>query len=121
MSAGFCHKLADVEIQRLRYAETVSRIGAEKVADLTQLDFPRHGGHVSGDVAKETLLLLGRKEAEEIPRLRVIVVALAVIVAVGIAGDFQWWLVECRAILRAAEGVGLVVDRTAAVERLSFA
>src|SRR5690606_16793287 len=92
--SGFGHELADVEVEGLGHAQAVVRIGAEEVADLAQLNLARNTGHVSGDVAAETLLLVRTQQAEEIAGLRVVVVALAMVVAIGVAGDLERRLVE---------------------------
>ena len=60
-------------------------------------------------VLKQLLLLVGRHELEQVTGLTIIVVAVAVIVAVGIAGDFQWRLAEALVLHRAVERVRLVI------------
>ena len=108
---GVLEELADVEVEGFRHAEAVVRVGSEKVADGAQLDLARHAGHVAGDVAEEAFLRVGLHQTEEISRLRVVVVAETVVVAGGGAGKFQRGLGRGGALLRAAEGIGLVVGR----------
>ncbi len=87
--------------QRLLHALGVTRIGLMEMAELALDDFLRHTRHRRRDVLEETLLLLGVQQAKQVARLRVVVVAIAVIVSRGVAADRQRRLGELRVLHRA--------------------
>ena len=79
---------------RLRFhrrtdAGGVGRIGLREVSELAFDDLFRHAGHGRRDIFVQPLFLFFRHQAIEVPGLGVIVVAIAMIVPVGVAGDLQ--------------------------------
>jgi hypothetical protein len=85
------------------------------MTDLTQLICLGHTAHRCSGIVEQLLLLLTRHQAKQGARLAVIVIADAVIVAVGSTRDRQWRLFELRIFDGAAKAVGLVVRGTAAI------
>ena len=81
------HLFFEIQFKSFRYAGAIGRIGAEEMANGTELNLPRYLRHMASDIAEEKLLRVGRDEAEQVARLRVIVVAVAVIGAIGHAGN----------------------------------
>jgi len=77
------------------------------VDELALHNFLGHTGHRGGGVFEQPLLLVRRHQAEQIPRLRVIVIAIAMTIAVGIAGDLERRFGETRVLRRSAETVRL--------------
>src|SRR5712672_4167310 len=77
----------EIDAQRLRDARAICEIGLVAVDDLPRDDLDRYALHRRLVVMEELVLLVGRHQPEEIARLTVIIIAVAVIVAVGIAGD----------------------------------
>jgi hypothetical protein len=67
------------------------------MADLAQLDRRRNPLHRSGDVVEELPLLASRHQPEEGAGLSVIVVADAVVIAIGVTGNVQRRVLEARA------------------------
>src|SRR3981189_3346212 len=84
----------EIDAQRLRDAGAVFGIGPVAVDNLPLDDLDRYALHRRLVVMEELVLLVGRHQPEEIPRLPVIIIAVAVIVAIGIARDFQRRLAE---------------------------
>ena len=91
----------EIDAQRLGNASAVFGVGPVAVDDLPLHDLDRHAFHRYLVVLEELLLLVGRHEPEQVARLTIIVVAVAVIVAVGVARDLQRWLAEAAASRRA--------------------
>src|SRR5258708_16121310 len=79
----------EIDADRLGDAGAVFGIGSVAVDDLPLDDLDRHALHRCLVVLKELLLLAGRHEPEQVARLTIIVVAVAVILAVGVARDLQ--------------------------------
>src|SRR5579863_1984206 len=71
--------------ERLGHAFRIGGIGLVKMNHLTLNDFFRDASHGGGDVFEQALFLAGIKQTEQISRLGVVVIAVAVIVAVCIA------------------------------------
>src|SRR5882724_8683948 len=82
---------------------------------LPALDRLRHAAHRTGDIVHQGFALSLGHEAEQGARLAVIVIADAMIVAIGIARDLERRLFHRRVLDRPAEGVGLVIHRTALI------
>ncbi len=80
---------ASVLAQRRSHAGGVVGIDELELLELTFDDFRRYALHGTGDVAVEPLLLGLVEQPVQGARLRIIVVALAMVVPVGVAGDFQ--------------------------------
>src|SRR4030081_3857156 len=99
----------EIDAERLGDASAVGGIGLVAVDDLPLDDLDRHACPRCLVVMKERLLLVGRHQPEQVARLTIVVVAVAVIVAVGIARDFQRRLAEALALYGAVEGVWLVI------------
>src|ERR1043165_2831665 len=68
-------------------SRAVGGIALREVRDLAREDFLRHAAHGRGEVVEEAFAVRGVEEAEEVAGLRVVVVAEAVVVAVGGAGE----------------------------------
>src|ERR1700730_18184861 len=79
----------EIDAQRLRDAGAVCGIGPVAVDDLPLDDLDRNALHRGLVVLEELLLLGGRLQPEQVAGLTIVVIAVAVIVAVGIAQDFQ--------------------------------
>src|SRR5712671_5113642 len=99
----------EIDAQRLRDAGAVFGIGPVAVDNLPLDDLDRYALHRRLVVMEELVLLVGRHQPEEIPRLPVIIIAVAVIVAIGIARDFQRRLAEALVLHGAVERVRLVI------------
>src|ERR1700676_2126443 len=98
----------EVDAQRLRDAGAIVGIGPIAMHDLPRDDLGRHAFHRSLVVMEQLLLLVGRHQPEQVSGLTVIIVAVAVIVAVGIARDFQRRLAKALVLHRTVERVRLV-------------
>src|SRR3954471_781403 len=94
------HLRREINAKRLRDAGAVVGIGTIEVHDLPLNDVERNAVHRRLDVVEQLVLLLRRHQPEKIAGLTVIIVAVAVIVAVGIAGDFQRRLAEALVLHR---------------------
>lgn len=79
-------RLGHRHAQSRRHTLTVGRIRLVEVADLALLDLPRHRPHRAHDIADQLALLIRAHQTEQVTRLGVVIVADAVIVAVGIPG-----------------------------------
>src|SRR6267154_2472795 len=99
----------EIDAQRLRDAGAVFGIGPVAVDNLPLDDLDRYALHRRLVVMEELVLLVGGHQPEEIPRLPVIIIAVAVIVAIGIARDFQRRLAEALVLHGAVERVRLVI------------
>src|SRR5229473_3799770 len=99
----------EIDAQRFRDARAICGIGLVAVDDLPLDDLDRYALHRRLVVMEELVLLVGRHQPEEIPRLPVIIIAVAVIVAIGIARDFQRRFVEALVLHGAVERVRLVI------------
>src|ERR1700730_12870859 len=99
-----------VELQRLGHAGTVGRVALGEQCDLPALDLIRHTLHRRGDVVEQALLLLSVEQAEQVAGLRIVVVPVAVVVAVGIPVQGQRRLGESPVLFRPIERVWLVVS-----------
>src|SRR6266478_549961 len=95
------HLRFEINAQRLRDACAVGGISLVAVDDLPLDDLDRHAFHRCLVVMEQLLLLVGR--------LPVIIVAVAVFVAVGIARDFHRRLAEALVLHGAVERVRLVI------------
>src|SRR6266446_46125 len=84
----------EIDAQRLRDASAVCGIGLVAVNDLPLDDLDRHALHRCPVVLEELLLLDGGHQPEQVAGLTIVVVAVAVIVAVGVARDLQRRLAE---------------------------
>src|ERR1700687_1586558 len=73
-----------LELHRLGHAGAVGGIALSEQRDLPALDLDRHALHRRSDVVEQTLLLLGVDQAIQVAGLRVVVIAVAVVVAIGI-------------------------------------
>lgn len=82
---------------------------------LALLDIFGHRAHGIDEIVNQLLSLTLAHQAKEIARLRVIVVALTVIVAVRVTADLTRRLFDSRVFHRPAETIWLVVHRTAVV------
>src|SRR5712671_6592449 len=98
----------EIDAQRLRDAGAVFGIGPVAVDDLPQDDLDRHALHRRLVVMEELVLLVGRHQPEEIARLTVIIVAVAVIVASHVTRDLEGRLTVALVLDRAVERVRLV-------------
>src|SRR5258705_4062916 len=104
------HLRREIDAKRLRDAGAVVGIRTLEVHCLPLDDVERNAVDRRLDVVEQLVLLLRRHQPEEIAGLTVIIVAVAVIVAVGIAGEFQRRLAEALVLHRALERVRLVVS-----------
>src|SRR4030088_497007 len=100
----------EIDAQRLRDAGAIRGIGLVAVPDLPLDDLDRYAVHRRLVVVEQLVLLLRRHQPEEIAGLPVIIVAVAVIVAVGIARDFQRRLAEALVLHGAVERVRLLIS-----------
>ena len=91
------------------HALAVGWIGPVEVHELAIDDEGRHPFHRAGDVGTEACLVGRIQQAEQRTGLAVVVVAGTVVVAVGVAADFQGRFAELRCLLGATEGVRFVV------------
>src|ERR1700712_111926 len=85
------------------------RIRRPEMLQLTVDDRAGNALHGTGDVVEETLALSLVEHPEQVARLRVVVVAVAMVVAVGVSGDAQRRLLDGVVLLRPAERVRLVI------------
>lgn len=89
---GSLGSLPEVEAKGPGNTFAIRRIGFRAMSDPAPLDLFRYPGHSGRSVGEQNLFLPHRHQVEQLVRLRVIVVALAMIVVGGIARDLQRWL-----------------------------
>ena len=99
-ATGLCAGSADAE--GIPDAGRVGRIDLGEMAELAVDDVAWHAGHGGGDVLEQALALPVVEQAEQGAGLAIVVVAGAMIVAVGVAGDAQRRLAEFRRLTRSA-------------------
>src|SRR5258708_12860715 len=83
------HLRREIDAQCLGNAGAVPGIGPVAVYDLPLDDLDRHAFHRGLVIIEELRLLVRRHQAEQIARLTVVIVAVAMIVAVAVAPDFH--------------------------------
>src|SRR6266699_5135208 len=98
-----CGQTGDRDAHATRDPGSVVRMGFVEMCDLALDDLDRHALHGLGNVVHQPGSFIRIHKAEQIARLPVIVVAVAVIVAVGVAGDLQRRLAEPLVLRRAVE------------------
>src|SRR3981081_1510437 len=98
------------------YTLSVCRVSLRAVADMTILHLLRGSSDRTSGVLEQTLLLIPLHHAEEIARLRVVVmVILAEVELRGITIDGQWRLRKIRLFLPFAVAVRLIAGSSRAV------
>src|SRR5229473_1164516 len=89
-------------------ADAVIRIGTVEMRDLALDDLRRHAIHRGLDVVEQLFLLIGAHQPEQVADLTVIVVAVPMVVAVGVAGNRQRRLLDADILHRTAHRVRFV-------------
>ncbi len=111
-AAVYVVRIGRFQLQCLRHARAVGRIGLAAVGDMATLDEVRRIAHCARGVVEQHLLLCRRHQAEQVARLLVVVgVVFAEIPEVGVAVDPQRRLAVLRLRLPLAIAVGRVVQR----------
>ncbi len=100
------HDLDWVNAQLLCQSASVLGVRLFAEANPAQLNFLRHTFHRAGGVGKQPLLLVFRHQAEQVAGLRIVVIALALVVAVSVAGDLERRFIESRIFHRPAKANG---------------
>src|ERR1700726_2404441 len=98
---------SEIDAQRVCDTGAVRGIGLVAVDNLPLDDLDRHAFHRSLVVMKKLLPLVGGHQPEQVARLTIVVVAVPVAVAIGIARDFQRRLAEALVLYGAVERVRL--------------
>ena len=96
-------------------AFSISRIGAEEVAELPLLNTARSLRETRSNIADEALALIGRHEPEEVAGLGVVVGIVAMVVA-GNGSAYLFGPLDVVLVFsRSAEAIGFIVGRGSAV------
>jgi len=107
--------LFDVKPQALGHARPIVGIRLVEVRDLQLLDGLRNLLQAADDVVDQPLLRVFRHQAEQVSRLGLVVVFVAVIVAIHRSRDRPRTFTIGRVLRGAAEAVRLIVGRGAAI------
>src|SRR6516165_1828039 len=116
----FC-RLAQSHAERLRNAFGIFRVRFGEMAELALDDLSRHTLHRPGNVVHQPLLRLLADQTEQVPRLPIVVIALAMVVARSIPGESERRLDKAGILDPTIERVRLVEGVRIASRRLEEA
>src|SRR6201988_393317 len=102
------HLRREIDADRLRDAGAVFGVGPVAVGDLPLDDLNRHALHCCLVILEQLLLLVGAHQPEQVAGLTIVVIAVAVIIAVGRARNRKWQLRETLILDWAVELVPLL-------------